>query len=147
VFFEEWDEPLISGIGWVSELIGIAGGKDCFAELAAGTLARERIVEPDAVAGRRPDIIIGSWCGRRFRPEKVARRPGWSELPAVLDGEVHEIKSALILQPGPAALTDGLALLERIIGGWATRLRLHLPDGADRAQTPIVGRQPRLEDR
>jgi iron complex transport system substrate-binding protein len=146
VFFEEWDEPLISGIGWVSELIAIAGGEDCCPELAACPLARERIVEPDAVLGRRPDIIIGSWCGKRFRPEKVARRPGWSELPAVLDGEVHEIKSALILQPGPAALTDGLAELERIVARWAARPLRHLPDDADRAQTPAVARERRLEN-
>jgi iron complex transport system substrate-binding protein len=135
VFFEEWDEPLISGIGWVSELVAIAGGEDCFPELAACPLARDRIVQPDAVIGRRPDIIIGSWCGKRFRPEKVARRPGWSELPAVLDGEIHEIKSALILQPGPAALTDGLAELEQIVAGWAARPRLDRPEAA------------RLEDR
>ena len=116
VFFEEWDEPLISGIGWVSELIAIAGGEDCFAELARQPLARDRIVSPEAVRERRPDIVIGSWCGKRFRPERVAARPGWHALPAIAGGHVHEIKSSLILQPGPAALTDGLATLEAIIG-------------------------------
>jgi iron complex transport system substrate-binding protein len=118
VFFEEWDEPLISGIGWVSELITLAGGEDCFAELAANALARDRIVTPQAVCERRPDIVIGSWCGKRFRPERVAARPGWEGLPAVADGHLYEVKSSLILQPGPAALTDGLAALEEIIGQW-----------------------------
>lgn len=118
VFFEEWDEPLISGTGWVSELIAIAGGDDCFAKLAGASLARDRIVTPEAVRARRPDIIIGSWCGRRFRPERVAARPGWDRLPAVAGDHVHEIRSSLILQPGPAALTDGLAALEQIIGQW-----------------------------
>jgi iron complex transport system substrate-binding protein len=118
VFFEEWDEPLISGIGWVSELIAIAGGEDCFAELAGQPLARDRIVRHEAVRERRPDIVIGSWCGKRFRPERVAARPGWHALPAIAGGHVHEIKSSLILQPGPAALTDGLATLEAIIGQW-----------------------------
>jgi iron complex transport system substrate-binding protein len=118
VFFEEWDEPLISGIGWVSELVGVAGGEDCFAELAGQPLARDRIVTPEAVCERRPDIVIGSWCGKRFRPEQVAARLGWQALPAIAGGHVHEIKSSLILQPGPAALTDGLAALEQIIGKW-----------------------------
>jgi iron complex transport system substrate-binding protein len=118
VFFEEWDEPLISGIGWVSELIAIAGGEDCFAELAANALARDRIVTPEAVCERQPDIVIGSWCGKRFRPERVAARPGWDRLPAVAGGHLYEVKSSLILQPGPAALTDGLAALEEIVGQW-----------------------------
>lgn len=118
VFFEEWDEPLISAIGWVSELIAIAGGEDCFAELAANALARDRIVTPDAVCARQPDIVIGSWCGKRFRPERVAARAGWDRLPAVAGGHLYEVKSSLILQPGPAALTDGLAALEEIVGQW-----------------------------
>jgi iron complex transport system substrate-binding protein len=118
VFFEEWDEPLISGIGWVSELVGIAGGEDCFAELATNALARDRIVTSEAVCERRPDIVIGSWCGKRFRPERVAARPGWDRLPAVAEGHLYEVKSSLILQPGPAALTDGLAALEGIIDRW-----------------------------
>ncbi|APX21339.1 MAG: cobalamin-binding protein [Rhodobacteraceae bacterium] len=120
VFFEEWDEPLISGIGWVSELIGIAGGEDCFAELAGEQAASNRIVPPEAVIGMAPDIIIGSWCGKKVRPERIAARPGWDGIPAVRTGAIHEIKSPLILQPGPAALTDGLDALTAIIRGHAT---------------------------
>lgn len=118
VWFEEWDEPLISGIGWVSELIEIAGGQDCFAELAAEKSARDRIVPPEAVIAAAPDIIIGSWCGKKLRPEKIAARPGWAGIPAVRNGRIHEIKSALILQPGPAALGDGLDALCAAIGAW-----------------------------
>ncbi len=122
VYFEEWDEPQISAIRWVSELIGIAGGDDIFPVRAAASLGRDRIVaDPLEVVRAAPDIIIGSWCGKKFRPERVAARPGWGEVPAVRDGELHEIKSPLILQPGPAALTDGLAALQAIIGGWAAR--------------------------
>ncbi len=122
VYFEEWDEPQISGIRWVSELIGIAGGQDCFPELAAQSLGRDRIIaDPDEVIRRAPDIIFGSWCGKRFRPEKVAARPGWETIPAVRDGEVHEVKSAIILQPGPAALTEGVAALAAIVERWAAR--------------------------
>jgi len=122
VYFEEWDDPLISGIRWVSELVGIAGGADCFPELAAEPLGRNRIVaDPMEVVRRRPDIVIGSWCGKKFRPEAVARRPGWDALPAVRNGDVYEIKSALILQPGPAALTDGVDELRRIIRSWRDR--------------------------
>jgi len=122
VWFEEWDEPLISGIGWVSELIEIAGGEDCFPELATASAARDRIIaDADEVIRRRPDIIVGSWCGKKFRPERVADRPGWSAIPAVRNGDVHEIKSPLILQPGPAALTDGLGALQALIAAWARR--------------------------
>ena len=120
VYFEEWDDPCISAIGWVSELIAIAGGQDIFPEKAACGLGRERIVaDPAEVARRAPDIIIGSWCGKKFRPDKVAARPGWSAIPAVRDAEIHEVKSPLILQPGPAALTDGLDALQAIISRWA----------------------------
>lgn len=120
VFFEEWDEPLISAIRWVSELIEIAGGEDCFPELAACPLGKDRIIaDPMEVVRRQPDIIIGSWCGKKFRAEKVAGRQGWGEVPAVVSGQLHEIKSPLILQPGPAALTDGLNALHRIIADWA----------------------------
>lgn len=123
VYFEEWYNPLISGIRWVSELIEIAGGEDCFPELRAGSLARDRIIaDPGEVVRRAPDVIIGSWCGRRFRPERLMAREGWSEVPAVVGGQVHEVKSALILQPGPAALTDGVEALHRIIGEWARAL-------------------------
>ena len=121
VYFEEWDEPLISGIQWVAELVRIAGGDDIFPERAAESLAKQRILEdPDEVVRRAPDIILGSWCGKKFRPDKVAIRPGWEAIPAVRDGELHEIKSPLILQPGPAALTDGVREIARIIKRWKT---------------------------
>ncbi len=120
VYFEEWDEPQISAIRWVSELVGIAGGDDCFPELAAQSLGRNRIIgDPLEVARRAPDLIIGSWCGKKFRPELVAGRPGWGDVPAVRNGQLHEVKSPLILQPGPAALTDGLQALRRIVASWA----------------------------
>ncbi len=120
VYFEEWDAPPISAIRWVSELVGIAGGEDVFPERAAAGLGRDRIVaDPGEVIRAAPDIIVGSWCGRKFRPERVAARPGWSAIPAVRDGRVHEVKSPLILQPGPAALTDGLDALHAVIAGWA----------------------------
>lgn len=119
VYFEEWDEPPISGIRWVSELLGIAGGDDCFPELAGESLAKNRIIaDPLEIVRRRPDIIIGSWCGKKFRPERVAERPGFDTTPAVRSGSVHEVKSPIILQPGPAALTDGLEALHKIIVSW-----------------------------
>ncbi|MGN6116771.1 MAG: cobalamin-binding protein [Nitrobacter sp.] len=108
VYFEEWDDPLISGIGWVSELIGIAGGDDVFPDLRQQKAAKDRIVTLDAVRAAMPDIILASWCGKKVVPEKIRQRPGWSEIPAVRNGRIVEIKSPLILQPGPAALTDGL---------------------------------------
>ena len=120
VYFEEWNDPLISGIGWVSELIGLAGGDDCFEELAASPDARGRIIaDPGEVVRRAPDLIIGSWCGKRFAPEQVAARPGWAALPAVQAARLHEIKSCDILQPGPAALTDGVRQLHTLIRRWA----------------------------
>jgi iron complex transport system substrate-binding protein len=115
IYFEEWDDPMISGIAWVSELIEIAGGIDIFADLAHHKSAKDRIVTPERIIAGEPDIIIGSWCGKKFRPEKVASRPGFDRLPAVQRSAVFEIKSPLILQPGPAALTDGLAVLEAIV--------------------------------
>jgi iron complex transport system substrate-binding protein len=115
VYFEEWDDPMISGIAWVSELVEIAGGIDIFADRARCKSAKDRIVTGEDVIARAPDIIVGSWCGKKFRPEKVASRPGFDRIPAVRRGTVVEIKSPLILQPGPAALTDGLAALEAII--------------------------------
>ena len=122
VYFEEWDEPPISAIRWVSELVGLAGGDDCFAELASEPLGKNRIIaDPSEIVRLCPDIVIGSWCGKKFRPEKVAARPGWQEVPAVRDGQLFEIKSADILQPGPAALTDGVAQLHRIIQDWSER--------------------------
>jgi iron complex transport system substrate-binding protein len=124
VYFEEWDEPQISGIAWVSELVGIAGGIDIFPELAKQSLARDRIVkDPLEVPRRAPDIILGSWCGKKFRPRSVAARPGWDEVPAVREGELHEIKSSLILQPGPAALTDGVHAIHSVIADWAHKTR------------------------
>jgi len=121
VYFEEWDEPQISAIRWVSELIDIAGGSDIFAERALSSLARGRIVaDPQEVVRSRPDIIIGSWCGKKFRPERVAARVGWADIAAVRNGELHEIKSPIILQPGPAALTDGLDALHAIIVRWTS---------------------------
>lgn len=120
VYFEEWDEPIITGIRWVAELINIAGGDDCFPELAREPLAKQRILaNGDEVVRRAPDIILGSWCGKRFRPEQVAARPGWDTIPAVRTGELHEIKSPIILQPGPAALFDGLDAMHRLIRDWA----------------------------
>ncbi len=120
VYFEEWDEPQISCIGWVSELIGIAGGDDCFPELARESLGKNRIIaDPLEVPRRAPDLILGSWCGKKFRPELVCARPGWSEVPAVRSAQLHEVKSAIILQPGPAALTDGAREIHRIISAWA----------------------------
>jgi iron complex transport system substrate-binding protein len=122
VYFEEWDEPPISAIRWVSELIHLAGGEDCFPELASQSLGKDRIIaDPSEIVRRQPDIIIGSWCGKKFRADKVAARPGWQDVPAVRDGQVFEIKSADILQPGPAALTDGAAQLHRLIMAWGGR--------------------------
>ncbi|TXH60079.1 MAG: cobalamin-binding protein [Burkholderiaceae bacterium] len=120
VYFEEWDEPMISAIQWVSELVGVAGGDDVFPELALQRMGRDRVIA-DALepARRAPDLIVGSWCGKKFRPERVAARPGWAEVPAVRHGGLHEIKSCDILQPGPAALTDGVAQLHRLCADWA----------------------------
>jgi iron complex transport system substrate-binding protein len=119
VYFEEWDEPLISGIRWVAELIEAAGGIDVFPALSQCKSARDRIVTAETVIAAKPDIIVGSWCGKKFVPAKVVARPGFAEIPAVRTGWLREIKSPLILQPGPAALTDGLDALAQIIGEWA----------------------------
>lgn len=118
VYFEEWDEPMISGIGWVSELIGAAGGIDVFPDLSRHKSAKDRIVYPEAVIAAKPDIIIGSWCGKKFVPAKVAARPGFDTTPAVATGWLREIKSTIILQPGPAALTDGLDAMSAIVAEW-----------------------------
>ncbi len=115
VYFEEWDSPMISAIGWVSELIAIAGGVDVFSDRSRGQSATERFVTHAEVIAAAPDIIIGSWCGKKFRAERVVERPGFTAVPAVQHGRLYEIKSPLILQPGPAALTDGLAALHTII--------------------------------
>jgi iron complex transport system substrate-binding protein len=118
VYFEEWDDPMISGIGWVSELVEIAGGSDVFSEVARRDAAHDRIVAPEQVIEAQPDIVIGSWCGKKFRPDRFAARPGFGALPAVRAGWLREIKSALILQPGPAALTDGLDAIAEIVTAW-----------------------------
>jgi iron complex transport system substrate-binding protein len=119
IYFEEWDDPLISGICWVDELIEIAGGDPVFPELRTAKLARDRIVTGDRVIEAAPDIIIGSWCGKPVRAERISARAGWHVIPAVRDGQVHEIKSPYILQPGPAALTEGVAQLAGIVQQWA----------------------------
>lgn len=120
VYFEEWDEPRISGIRWVSELIGIAGGEDVCADRAQYPDAKRRIIADDSeIIDKQPEIIIASWCGKKFQPGNVAERPGWERIPAVQHQQLYEIKSPLILQPGPAALSDGLAQLSAIIGQWA----------------------------
>ena len=120
VYFEEWDEPMISAIQWVSELVAVAGGDDVFPELAQQSMGRNRVVADALEPVRRaPDLIVGSWCGKKFRPERVAARPGWAEVPAVRSGALHEIKSCDILQPGPAALVDGLEQLHRLFAHWA----------------------------
>ncbi len=119
VYFEEWNDPIITGIQWVSELITLAGGQECFPELSNESLAKKRIVEdPLEVVKRNPDIIIGSWCGKKFHPHKVGEREGWHCVNAVVNQQVFEIKSAHILQPGPAALTDGLDQIVEIIQNW-----------------------------
>ena len=129
VFFEEWDEPHISAIRWVSELLGIAGGDDIFPELALESLGKNRIIGDGAeIVRRNPDIIMGSWCGKKFRPEKVAARTGWQDVNAVKTGQLFEIKSADILQPGPAALTDGVEQMHRIVTEWMQHVAPKLPE-------------------
>jgi iron complex transport system substrate-binding protein len=120
VYFEEWDEPMISAIRWVSELMTTAGGDDVFAELALQPMGRDRVIADALEPVRRaPDVIVGSWCGKKFRPERVAARAGWADVPAVRHGQLHKIKSCDILQPGPAALTDGAEQLHRLFADWA----------------------------
>ena len=122
VYFEEWDEPMISGIRWVSELVEIAGGEDVFKERSFSQAAAGRtIAHPGEVAQKNPDIILGSWCGKKFRPERVVARPGFDKISAVTTKQLHEIKSSEILQPGPAALTDGVRRMHEIFAGWAGR--------------------------
>lgn len=118
VYFEEWDEPMMCSIRWAAELINIAGGEDCFPELSQFHSARERVVTPAQVLARQPDIIIGSWCGKKFQAEQVIAREGWGDIPAVKNGFVFEIKSADILQPGPSVFTYGLPQLQALIGQW-----------------------------
>src|SRR5687767_13549942 len=119
VFFEEWDDPLISGIQWVEELVEIAGGEPIFPELRHAKLGKDRVVQHEDVIRRDPEIIVASWCGKAVRKDKIAGRAGWGQVSAIRNGQIHEIKSALILQPGPASLTDGVQQLHSIIGGAA----------------------------
>ena len=122
VYFEEWDAPMISAIRWVSELVEIAGGEDVFREKSLSQQASGRIIlDPAEVVRRMPDIIVGSWCGKKFRPASVAARPGWERIPAVREAQLFEVKSSEILQPGPAALTDGVRRLQQIFASWASR--------------------------
>ena len=122
VFFEEWHDPHISCIAWVSELVGIAGGDDCFPELAKEPMGKGRIIADGMeIVRRAPDIIFGSWCGKKFRPELVAARAGWEDVPAIQNQQLFEIKSCDILQPGPAALTDGVEKLHRLIMAWSVQ--------------------------
>ena len=119
VYFEEWDDPLISGIQWVEELIEIAGGEPVFPQLRQAKLAKDRTVTSEQVIAAAPDVIIGSWCGKPVRKERIAARPGWDAIPAVRDGHIYEIKSTYILQPGPASLTEGVTQLQRILASVA----------------------------
>ncbi len=140
VFFEEWDVPLISGIRWVEELIEIVGGEPIFPELRTAHLGRTRIVSPNDVIERQPDIIVASWCGKRVNLAAIAARPGFSEVPAVRHGHIYEIKSPLILQPGPAALTDGVRQLQQIVAGVARSRRTT----TDEDNPPESGWRPNL---
>jgi iron complex transport system substrate-binding protein len=133
VYFEEWDDPFISGICWVDELVEIAGGQPVFPELRAGRLAKERFVTSEQVIAAAPDIIIGSWCGKPVRREKIAARAGWDRIPAVRTGQVHEIKSAYILQPGPAALTEGIGQIHGIVTAWHERSTVNIESWTERA--------------
>ncbi|GJE58770.1 cobalamin-binding protein [Methylobacterium trifolii] len=116
VYFEEWDAPMISGIGWVADLIRLAGGQDAFPDLSRAQAARDRIVSSEQVIAAAPDVILASWCGKRVNVARIRERPGWEAVPAVRDGRIHEIKSPLILQPGPAALTDGFDAIRAALG-------------------------------
>jgi iron complex transport system substrate-binding protein len=121
VYFEEWPDPFISGIQWVEELVEIAGGEPAFPALRHARLGKDRVVTSEQVIAAAPDVIIGSWCGKPVRKEKIASRPGWNAIPAVRNGHIHEVKSTFILQPGPASLTEGVAQVHRILRDWATR--------------------------
>ena len=125
VYFEEWDEPLISGIRWVEELVEVAGGEPIFPELRDARLGRDRIVSPEAVIERMPDVIIASWCGKAVRPDRIASRPGWQDVPAIRNRHIYEIKSSYILQPGPASLTEGVHQIHRIVARVAQDLADH----------------------
>jgi iron complex transport system substrate-binding protein len=115
VFFEEWDEPLISGIRWVEELVEIAGGAPIFPELANARLARDRIVDPAAVAERDPEVVFASWCGKKMQRSRIRQRSGWERVSAIAHDRIYEVKSTYILQPGPACLTDGVAQIHDVL--------------------------------
>jgi iron complex transport system substrate-binding protein len=121
VFFEEWDDPLISGIQWVEELVEFAGGDSIFPELRRAKLAPQRVVASEEVVRRNPDVVLASWCGKAVRKERISGRPGWNQMNAVRNSDVYEIKSALILQPGPAALTDGVQQIHEVLRSIAFR--------------------------
>ena len=129
VYFEEWDEPMISGIRWVSELVEVAGGEDVLSDLSHSQAASGRIHDGARIRDEKPQVILASWCGKKFRPERVAARAGWDAIPAVRDGELHEIKSADILQPGPAALTDGVRRVHEILRDFVSRAPRTQPSG------------------
>ena len=134
IYFEEWDEPAITGIRWVSELIEAAGGIDCFAELSAFDCAKDRVIAQSDVIARQPDIVIGSWCGKKFQPDAVKNRAGWHSIPAVKTGAIFEIKSADILQPGPSVITEGLAQLQRLILNWQQKSDVKVADKVNSEQ-------------
>jgi iron complex transport system substrate-binding protein len=138
VFFEEWSDPLIAGIRWVSELIELAGGVDVCPESRASPAAAGRIYPPEEVARRAPEVVVASWCGRKARGSVIAARPGWGAVPAVRDGQLYEVKSALILQPGPAALTDGIGCLARILAAVARGERLEAGPAGPGAAAGVV---------
>jgi iron complex transport system substrate-binding protein len=139
VYFEEWHDPMISGIRWVSELVEIAGGADVFPEFRGSVLAKDRtIARPETVLEREPDVYIASWCGRKFRPDYLVKRPGWAEAPFLREGRVYEIDSSSILQPGPGALTDGVRALHRILAGVAGAEPARSALGRDYAPAGIV---------
>jgi iron complex transport system substrate-binding protein len=131
IFFEEWHEPLISGIRWCSELVELVGGEDVCRESRAHQGAKGRIFPPEEVARRDPEAVIASWCGRKAKREKIASRPGWAGVRAVVEDQLYEVKSSLILQPGPAALSDGVDRLARIVAAVAHGERLPAPRPGD----------------
>jgi len=144
VFFEEWHEPLICGIRWCSELIELCGGDDVCVESRTQQGAKGRIYEPAEIARRAPEVVIASWCGRKAKREKIIGRPGWSEVPAVRDDQLYEIKSAYVLQPGPAALTDGVAQLSEIISAAARGERLEQARPGDLRSARVKATFPTL---
>jgi iron complex transport system substrate-binding protein len=139
VFFEEWNEPLISGIRWCSELIELVGGEDICGESRTQQAAKGRIYDPAEIARRNPEVVIASWCGRKATREKITARPGWATVQAVADDQLYEVKSSYILQPGPAALSDGVDQLAQIVGAVARGERLSSPREGDLRQAATAG--------